>query len=213
MSREALQAARERSLAEFVRSTVLLFLQACYSQRPAGENAYHYDDDETKTELLIADNANEFLVSKELRPALIATRGPLAWMNTTMSGNMVGKNILSNTTTSRDLLQGSIGISALSRSDLESEQLASEVFTLFKSFRPVLQKLGFHSIKSAQLSETRLIEQEGYGKLWMTTVSVVCHLSDMWTLEPESLSKLRKVIMDFTFKVGDEEFSQSSGGH
>lgn len=198
---------REQSLAAYVRATALLFLRGCYAQRPPGW--FHYDDDESKTEIIIASGYNGYQESTETRPALIVTRGPIGWMNLQMTGGMVSKDLWTNTTTYRDLARASFGVSALSTVELESETLASEVFDLIKGFRAVLQKLGFSSIRAGELSETRLIEEAGGVKLWITTASVVCQLDKVWELEPEAAAMLRKLVLEYV-DLDDNSIVQSS---
>lgn len=193
-----LREARHRSPAEFIRATALLFLQGCYAARERGD--YHYDDVPENSDLAIVDNANEFLTEKETRPALVVTRGPLAWNDPMIRGDMQEETLQTATTKSGNLIQGSFSVSAVSRVDLESEKLASEVFSLFKMFRAMLCKhMGFHIIRPTQLSDTRLVEQAGYGKLWITTASIVCYLGDAWIIEPRELIPLQKIVMDYVF--------------
>lgn len=191
----ALRKYRDQSLAAYVRATALLFLRGCYAQRAPG--CLRYDDDESKTEIIIASGYNGYQESTETRPALIVTRGPIGWMNLQMTGGMISKDLWTNTTTYRDLARASFGVSALSTVELESELLASEAFDLIKGFRQVLQKLGFSSIRAGELSETRLIEEAGGAKLWITTASVVCQLDKVWELEPEAAAMLRKLVLEY----------------
>jgi hypothetical protein len=193
-----LREARHRSQPEFVRASALLFLQALYGARDKG--SYHYDELTENSELAILDNANEFLTEKEQRPALVFTRGPMALGTPTLRGDAGSESLQNATTKSSNLIQGSFSISAYSRVDLESERLAAEVFNLFKAFaRTFCQGMGFHYVRPQQISPTQLIEQAGYGKLWMTSVSVVYYLSDTWELSLRELVPLEKVILNHVF--------------
>jgi hypothetical protein len=193
-----LREARHRSQPEFVRASALLFLQACYNGRPSGD--YHYDELTEKTEIAILDNANEFLSDKETRPALVFTRGPMAIGNPTLRGDAHTESLYTATTKSGNLLQGSFSIGAYSRVDLESERLAAEVFNLFKAFaRTFCKNLGFQYLRPQQISATGLIEQSGYGKLWMTSVNVVYYLSDVWELQAREMIPLEKVVLNHMF--------------
>jgi hypothetical protein len=55
------------------------------------------------------------------------------------------------------------------------------------------------------MSDTRLIEQAGYGKLWITTTSIVCYLGDTWILEQREVVPLQKIILKHVFTHDGEE--------
>ena len=130
------------NVAIFVKRTALEFLQILFSTRAKG--SYHFDQDETHTEIQIADQHNADLGAINVRPAIIAMRGPMSWQGQGLGGNAVesrhmptGKHVFS------DLITGSVAFSCISREGIEAEQLAHLVFNSFKFFRPVLQKYGF----------------------------------------------------------------------
>ena len=95
-----------------------------------------------------------------------------------------------------DIIVGSLGLGCFSRNPIEAESIASDVWATFRYFKEELQKAGFYTLQSTTLGALQLVEQQGYDKLFMTPVSIMCQLQDQWRLEPEVDIKLRKLIID-----------------
>jgi hypothetical protein len=128
--------------------------------------------------------------------------------NPTLRGDAHLEDLLTASTKSGNLFQGTFNVAAYSRVDLESERLAAEVFNLFKAFaRTFCHNMGFHFIRPQRIGAPQLIEQAGVGKLWMTPVSVVFYLSDTWELELREAVKLRKVVLNHVFHHGGDDSS------
>jgi len=195
--------------ATFIRNTSLKFLQILYSQRPP--NHYHFDTDERNTEIIICDQ-NAQLAAEELRPRIQTVRGPLRWQNVGhVSSGMVNLNMATGERQSTDILLGSLGIGVFSRNPIEAEAIASDVFNSFKAFKDLLQKHGFYSIRSSTLGSQSIVEQQGYAKLTMVPVTIVCQVQREWALEKEVNTKLRKIIVSTLIK--EPEPSEEIASH
>jgi hypothetical protein len=181
----------------FIKRTAIEFLQAVFSLRAPGE--LHFDPDESKTEIFIADQHTTNLNAVEVNPAIIAVRGPLSWLPTGLGGGSVeSQSRTTGNTTFNDLLSGSIAFSCLSREGIEAENMAHLVFNSFKFFQPVLRQYGYFSIKSMNVGAEALIEQEGTDdKLYLVPVYVSVQVQDRWTLSENTARKLRQIIIDY----------------
>jgi len=177
----------------FIKNTSLRFLQIAFSERIQGN--LRYCDDEEQTEIKIADQHAFQIDANETKPAIIAVRGPVAWRNVGLSHGVQAMNRRTGLTERTDLIQGSVGLSCISRVGLEADQIASDVFNLFKYFRTTLMKFGFFSVKSLSLGSEQLVEIEGEPKLFLVPVMMECQVQDRWVLEPKSAAELRNMVI------------------
>ena len=184
------------NVAIFLKRTTLEFLQILFSSRAPG--SYHYDKDDTKTEIQISDQHALDLEAFHRRPAIIGVRGPLSWQGMGLGANSFeGQNRLTGTTTYSDLLTGSVAFSCMSREGTEAEQLAHTVFNSFKFFQKELRKYGFFSIKSLNIGGESLIAQDGENDdLYLVPVFVTAQIQDRWTLSDEAAKKLQQIIIE-----------------
>lgn len=181
----------------FLKRTALEFLQILFSERSQG--SFHYDTDDTKTEIHIADTHAVDTISTGVRPMIIAVRGPLSWQQTSL-GSIESRELTTGKHIFNELLSGSLALSCISREGIEAENLAHLVFNSFKFFRPVLQKYGFFTIKSLNIGEETLIEQEGADdKTYVVTVYLTALIQDRWTLSETAARKLRQVVIETLF--------------
>lgn len=189
------------TVSTFIRDTALKFMQVLYAQREPGN--YHYDPDERVTDIIICDQYAELTV-KEQRPMIVGVRGPPQWQNVAINNGMVTQDLASGSAQHTDNILGSVGISCIARNGMEAERIASDVFSAFRAFKNELQKAGFFHIRSANLSDQRLIEQGGYQKLFMVNVSLVCQVQTKWTLDPRVEIRLRKIVLETLIQGSDE---------
>jgi len=198
----------EDNVLSFLKKTCIQFLQTVYSERKPTN--LRYDDDEDKTEIKIVDQYAFQLEADEVRPAIIGIRGPVSYqpigMNVGMQEMTMGGGVTANT----DMLHSSVGFSCLSRVGLEAEQIASDVFNSFKFFRGTLQKAGFFSIKTLNVSSEQMIRAQGDPELFMVSVTMSCQLQDKWIIEPKAAAELRKIVLVALTKDGDKLFNDRS---
>lgn len=184
----------------FLKRTAIEFLQVLFSQRAPG--SFHYDEDDTKSEIIITDMHSVDLTAVSARPAIVAARGPLDWRGTSL-GAVESRDIPTGDYTFKELLAGSVAFSCISREGIEAEQIGHLVFNSFKYFRPVLQKYGFFQIKSLNIGAETLIEQEGVDdKTTVVPVYVSALIEDRWHLSDKAARKLEKIIVTSVFDVG-----------
>ena len=184
------------NVAIFLKRITIEFLQILFGARAPG--SYHYDRDDTLTEIQISDQHAVDLEATHVRPTIIAVRGPLSWQGVGLGANSFEfMNIPTGTQTMNDLLTGSVAFSCMSREGTEAENLAHIVFNSFKFFRPVLQKHGFLSIKSMNIGGESLVYQEGDNDdLYLVPVYVTASVQDRWTLSNEAARKLEAIIIE-----------------
>jgi hypothetical protein len=184
----------------FLKRTALEFLQVLFSQRAPG--SFHYDEDDTKSEIIIADMHAVDLTAVASRPAIIAARGPLDWRGTHL-GAVEHRDIPTGDYIFKELLAGSVALTCISREGIEAEQIGHIVFNSFKYFRPVLQKYGFFQIKSLNIGAETLIEQEGPDdKTTAVPIYVSALIEDRWSLSDKAARKLEQIIVTHVFDVG-----------
>ena len=184
------------NVAIFLKRTTIEFLQILFKQRESGH--YHYELDDTKTEIQISDQHTVDLEAVHVRPAIVAVRGPLSWQGLGLGGNAMEKrSVTTGDYTFNDLLTGSVAFSCISREGTEAEQLAHLVFNSFKFFRPVLQRQGFLTIKSLNIGGESLVVQEGDNDdLYVVPVFVTAQIQDRWILRDDAARKLEQIIIE-----------------
>lgn len=192
------------NVAIFLKRTTIEFLQILFSTRP--EKSFHYDTDDTLTEIQISDQHAVNLEGTHIRPAIVAVRGPLSWQGIGLGGNAFESQSMSTgKQTYNDLLTGSVAFSCISREGYEAEELAHFVFNSFKFFRPILAKYGFFTIKSLNIGGESLIIQEGDNDdLYLVPVYVTASIQDRWTLTNDAARELQKIIIDNLFQAKGE---------
>ena len=181
----------------FLKRTAIEFLQILFSTRGAG--SFHYDPDDTKTEIQIADSSAADLTAINLRPAIIVMRGPLNWMGIGLGGNALEKKPLEEGGAQymSDMLIGSLTIACMSREGIEAEQIAHLVFNSFKFFSPTLRKQGFFSIKSLNIGAETLVEQEGSSdETWIVPITITAQLQERWSLHPDAARMLEGILVE-----------------
>jgi hypothetical protein len=182
----------------FLKRTALEFLQILFSERAPG--SFHFDHDDTKTEIIISDLHAVDLKMAGMRPAIVAVRGPLSWQGPGL-GNVLGRDIPTGSYTFKELLTGSLALSCVSREGIEAEQIAHLVFNSFKYFRPVLQKYGFFQIKSLSIGGESLVEIDGSNDMMVVVpIMISAMIEDQWTLEETAVRQLRQIIISHFIK-------------
>ena len=177
----------------FLKRTAIEFLQVLFSTRAPG--SYHYDQDDSQTEIQICDQHSLDLEAINVRPSIVGVRGPLSGQNMGLGGNNTqAQNRLTGNTTLTDLLIGSVAFSCVSREGTEAERLASLVFNSFKYFAKPLRTYGFFHIKSLNIGGETVVEQEGYEDLFLVPVFITASVQDRWVLSDTVATKLENII-------------------
>lgn len=178
---------------------LLRFLQDLFFQMPRGQGCYHFEPastaggtDEEGTELIISDAGSVNTASVEKRPAIIVSRGPFAYGNTSLD-QLLKKDpgLMSDTRVHTDLLSGSFVINCVSRVGLEAEEVATIVMKAIRVYRRELQKAGFFHIGAmVQVgSETpagALVQGDSDEDFINVPVSFPVYYQESWTVQKEA---------------------------
>jgi len=182
------------NICTFLKATALQFLQIVYGQKPIGH--LHYSDDDDATEIKIVDQYAYQLNADEKSPAIIAVRGPVSFSNIGLNRGMTEMKMRTGVVTRTDLINGSVGLACTSRVGLEAEQIASDVFNLFKHFNNVLQEAGFFTIHAMDLGTEQMVSAVGEPKMFMVNVTLRCQIQDRWVLTNSATAELRQLIIE-----------------
>lgn len=188
---------------QFMENSVLGFLQALFSTFPAGSNprSYHYSDDPSVTEIEIEGQNTDNLRSVDTRPKITVARGPLGWANTHVNNFVGAKNLSVETRRFASIDRGSVGISCFSRNDMEADRIAHVCYSAIRGFGPVLQRLGYLSIKAAQVGQRALIRSDAVPDLFVTPVLVQVEITSEWKLSKIDPVKLRDYLVQSVVKL------------
>lgn len=178
---------------------LIRFFQDVFHQEPPGQGRFHFEPgaadeqgstDEKATELIISDQGPINTDSVEKRPALILSRGPFAYANTSLD-HLLLQDFGTGKRTHTDLLSGSFVVNCVSRTGLEAEKLALTVGKLIRIYRRQLQKAGFFYI-GAQINigtETpagALVAGDSAEDFILVPVSFPVFYQESWTVDPNS---------------------------
>ncbi len=182
------------NVAIYIKRAALLFLQELFAGRPEG--SWKYDSDDTKTEIQISDQHTVNLDAVQVKPSIVAIRGPISAQNMGLGGNgLENRNLQSGARTYNDLLSGSIAFSCYAREGIEAENLAYIVFNSFKLFKPILRESGYFTIKGVNLGAETLIESGSEDELYMVPVYVSVQVNDRWKLDDKAARKVKDIII------------------
>ena len=171
---------------EHLRWLYARFIQGLFSAAPLG--AYHWDENEQSTEIVIS---GENVLEAErvgVRPAITFTRGPVNFF-TLGHDDMLGVDMASGAKTKSVLVPGVMSINCLSREDLESERIAWIVAEQLWMNRDLLMKFGFFEVGrqpslGAPSPAGSLVANDGGREWYATTVACPFQFYRTGTLTP-----------------------------
>ena len=177
----------EAQMLRFFANIFIEFLQIVYASN-AAPASLRYSQDESLTKLIIQSDTADNLKSVDSRPKITVKRGAVRFENRSGIGqfqDIIGPNAsLSRQNQKRvtDLMSGSVLLSVISKEDLESESIASDVIMLIRRFKPALAMQGLLSIKSFEASPTQIIRgTDGGIQGWVTGITLGMAAQDTWT--------------------------------
>lgn len=187
---------------QFTENTILAFLQVLFNTFPAGASprCYHYSEDPATTEIEIEGQNTDNLKNVDVRPKITVARGPMAWSNTHINNFVGSKNLSVEARRYAAVDRGTVGISCFSRNDLEADKIAYICYSSIRSFGPVLQRLGYLSIKAAQVGQRGMIRSDSIPNLFVTPVLVQVEVASEWKLSKLDPVKLREGLVQFILK-------------
>lgn len=178
---------------------LLRFLQDLFYQMPAGQGCFHFEanqdvgsTDSKNTEIVIRDGGSLNTDSVESRPAIIVSRGPFAWGNTSLDQLLRKDEGLSSfQRVHTDLLSGSFVLNCISRTGLEAEEIALILARALRIYRRELQKAGFFHIGTlvqvgGETPAGALVSGDSSEDFINVPVSFPVYYQDSWKVDRES---------------------------
>jgi len=171
-----------------------------------GPLPFCWDMDQEKTEIMIVDKYAFDLEQVGAKPAIVANRGPLAWVKTSGFRQMQEINMRTDTRIHTDLVQGSVVLSCFSRHGLEAEDIAGYLFEAFQVLRDVLRKvarrgimvphhLGFFTIEATNLGEEALVKSDSRPDMSVVPVAIRARIQRRYSVTPKNTRKLRDIVV------------------
>tara|TARA_Y100001938_G_C8082702_1_gene430125 strand:- start:1413 stop:2192 length:780 start_codon:yes stop_codon:yes gene_type:complete len=178
---------------------LLKFFQKFFYEMPTDQNLFHfepgsesldYSTAETETELIITDGGSINTDTLEKRPAIIISRGPFAYANTSMD-QLLSVKASNAKRTHTDLVTGSFVINCISSVGLEAERLASMVARALRIYRRDLQEAGFHLVGNMirigqESSPGQILSGDSDEDFVNVPVTFPVYYQDSWTVTPEA---------------------------
>lgn len=187
----------------FIKRTAIEFLQILFGQRAPGH--LHWNKDITQSDLQISDIGGVNFTDVDKRPMIIGVRGPLSWLGMGLGGgSFESANMQTGKKVYSDLVTGSVAFNCISREGVEAEEIAQNVFNLFKFFGPELRKYGFFTIKSLNIGAESSIKTSGIeDESTLVPVYITAQIQERWSLDETTSRKLRKIIIETMFNGGN----------
>ena len=183
----------------FMENVIMEFLRAVFMTFP--DEDLRWSPDAETSRIVIEGRSTDNTRDIDTRPKIVVMRGTVGWQNRGI-GNFVGSANLSQfRQTFADVEDGTVGVSCFSREDLESDTIAQIVYNAIKMSRTVLQRLGFLTIRSAQLGQRGLIKSDSRPELWVTPVVAMVQTTKNWTVRVSDPIKMREEILSQTTNI------------
>lgn len=174
-----------------------------YEGNPTG---FVWNIEQEKTKITIVDKFSFNLDRVGTNPAIVASRGPIFWANTSGFRQMQSMDMRTDRRTYTDLARGGCVLSCFSKEGLEAEDLAGYLFESFKALRDVLRKLatrgiiapthlGFFKIEAASMGEEALVKSTSRPDLSVVPVAIQAMVQRRMSVEPKNQETLRKVVV------------------
>lgn len=176
-------------------------LEVCQLLFAENNHRLVWNADPAQTKISIQDKYTFNLPSVGTTPAIVANRGPLAWMRSSGFRQMQSENLRTGSRTYTDLVRGAVTLSCFARSGLEAEEIAAFVWESFQYFRDVLRKignrgrivphhLGFFRIEATTMGEEALVKANSRPEFSVVPVAIAASVQRRWLIEPRNARKL-----------------------
>lgn len=177
------------------------FLQVFFATFEKG--SYQWTADEKTTDLVIQGEGTIRKEVVEKRPAIVISRGPVAFTNVSMDQFLAfdpGTGKRSHT----DLLSSSMTYQCLSKSGLEAQRIAWLAAYITRTQKRALNRSGLHrvgeEIQIGAESPPGSVVASNPGEIIMVPVSVPYYFQQSWSVEP-----IDKVLLkEISVTVGSE---------
>lgn len=182
---------------QIIKQIGLEFLQTMYSES-GPDTAFCWNAETEETEILIVDKYSFNLDDVQVRPAIVANRGPQRWMNTSGFQQMQEFDPRTAKSINTDLISGSIVFNCFSKEGVEAEKIASDVFEWFRVFRIPLRKSGLFRVESTTMGEEALVKSDSRPDLSVVPVQVEASVQVRWSIQPYA-----RVLADIVSTIGE----------
>lgn len=188
---------------QIIKQIGLEFLQLMYSESGPDTILKWYSNTED-TEILIVDKYSFNLDDVQMRPAIVANRGPQRWMSTSGFQQMQEFDFRTARFTGTDLISGVIVFNCFSKEGIEAEKIASDVFEWFRVFRIPLRKAGLFRVESTTMGEEALVKSDSRPDLSVVPVQVEASVQVRWSIQPyaRTLANIVSSIREVTNVAG-----------
>lgn len=168
---------------QIIKQIGLEFLQKMYSES-GPDTHFTWNKEVSETEILIVDKYSFNLDDVQMRPAIVANRGPQRWMNSSGFQQMQDFDPRTAKFTGSDLIAGTVIFNCFSKEGVEAEQIASDVFDWFRVFRIPLRKSGLFRVESTTMGEEALVKSDSRPDLSIVPVQVEASVQVRWSIQP-----------------------------
>lgn len=179
------------------RNVFVSFVKGLFKAAPPG--AYHWSDDDTLSEIFITGESTVDASTVGQRPVVTFVRGPIRLFGTG-HGDTESVDPRDGTEQKSALIPGTMSINCSSRVDLESEQIAWNIFEYIWLLRHLLIGKGFFDIGRPEMgapTKSGEVVLEDQGKEWWTTaVLVPWHLERTSKFTPLGQQVLQNIITE-----------------
>jgi len=159
---------------QHVRVLVISFLQGLFQTAPPG--CYHWDEDETTTEIVIRDENPINVASVNARPAINLTMGAVQFYSMGL-GDLLHYDPRTGRQVRSSLVPGSLTVNVSARSDIVAHNLAWVIAEHVWLFRDEFLRRGFFEIGqnvqvSPPSSASAVIQQDSGDEWYVSSVGV-----------------------------------------
>lgn len=152
----------------WIKRFFLSFLQAYFQEHTKYTWKYSSHD----TGIIIVDKFAMDLDVVSKKPALVLSRGPMRWMNTSI-GQRSYVDLISDNREYTDLLQSSVTINCIAKNGLVCEELALIVRNVLTGQKDQLRKNGLHKILAIDVGEERAMSINVEPEVSVVPVNIV----------------------------------------
>ena len=176
---------------QIIKQLGLEFLQVMHSEDGPGTDRI-WTEDPQQSEIMIVDKYTFNLDDVNVRPAIVANRGPQRWGNSSGISQLQEMDPRTAKRIHTDLINGSVIFNCFAKDGIEAETIAGNVFDWFRVFRIPLRKSGFFKIDSAMIGEEALVKSDSTPDLSVVPVQVNASIQVRWSIEPRA-TRLRAI--------------------
>lgn len=170
---------------QVIKQLGLEFLQVMYSA-DGPHTDREWDEEEDRSGIAIVDKYSFNLEDVNVRPAIVANRGPQKWANVSGIQQMQSLDPRTGTKIHSDLIQGSVIFNCFARDGVEAETIAGNVFDWFRVFRDPLRKIGYFRIDSSMIGEEALVKSDSKPDLSVVPVQIDAAIQVRWSIQPRA---------------------------